>query len=50
MFIYLLLRERAQAGEGERGRERHNPKQTPAVLTAQSPMQGLSSPTVKIMT
>ena len=36
--IYLLLRDRAQMGEGQRENETQNPKQAPgSELSAQSP-------------
>ena len=45
IFIYLFLRERARAGKGQREGERES--QAGSVLSAQSPMWGLMSHTVR---
>ena len=42
--VYLFLRERTQAGEGQRERETQNLKQSPgSELSAQSPTWGSNS-------
>ena len=46
--MFLLLRDRARAGEGQRDRETQNPKQAPGSdLSAQSLTRGSNSQTTR---
>ena len=48
--MYLFLRDRVQAGEGQRERETQNLKQAPgSELAAQSPMGGLQLTNLEVM-
>ena len=50
LFTFETERDTAWAGERQRERETQNPKQAPgSELSAQSPMQGSNSQTMKLL-